>query len=1336
MNRIKPLLLVFTLLSQSLVFANEYADIGLPVTKVYSMEEHQGANQNWWLVQGDNGYIYNATGVGINEWDGEKWHLYRNPQQSIVRSISKWHDGRIYAGTIDDIGYYQADELGRMAYYSLLENWTDEQRQIGSIWSTAANQHGVAFLSTDAIYFWDGKQLQTIAASANDKYRLFALADSFIFKNDNDALLYKIRTEAKSSDTPLSYDIQPTKFRLPAKAVVRKIITNNNKNIVVFTANHGIFEQQDDRLIQRVSAQEFTTDAHIYNGIQATDGYYYVVSLNHGLFIITETFEVVRQYTEEHNLGTNTLLSVMEDRQNNIWLSGMPNIIKMIPPHRYSQYSTEGKAKLIENMALINNRVVVVGDGLYGFEKPDNSLSPAFFKSLAESRTINWQVIEYKGHLVHAGSGGVFAQKTSTDISRQEPELLVEVNWARALAIDPITDTLFAATYQGLFQLRYEQVNDQWHSQRIAGIDDDLAYMAIEDSGVIWIGTSSQELYRVEHAQNMALKTQITKFSEVDGLGPNNVIPFNTSFGVVFGTNDGLMMYDLKTQPNLQFIEGFPDFFSAENHDVYRIYEDSKNRIWYRIAGLTGYVEQNLDGVWQSNDAIFKPFSEDSYKGFVLTEDNILWFSKVNGQIYRMDIERQKRLPPKGILNIRKVINSGTKQEVYGGLNQPKLPELDQQNNSIRLHYALAENSIANATTYRHRLLGSGLEQWSEWSSENHKDFTQLRGGNYQFQVEARDGWGRVSDVALSFSVLPVWYLSSTAWVVYIFAGILVLAATAWFSQSWRAKKLNLRNQELEHQVTLRTQEVQSKAKQLQQQQTLKDRFFANVSHEFRTPLTLTIAPLETVLTDFPNLEQSAQFSIKTALKNAQKMLTLVGQVLDINRLESGRFPLRVAEYDITDLINQIVIRFTLWAKQHQQVLISKHTEEPLLMYFDQDQLDKCLSNLVTNAIKYSGLQSKITISIVYHSNKKDLIGIEVSDTGKGVSEESEKRLFERFYQGPQSEHVSEPGTGIGLSLVKELMDLHHGKVELINQIGKGCRFVLWLNKGAQHFDQSQLLKTTQKSILEDTTLTPQEPAATPASIPKNGGDITTLLIVDDNSELRHFISLRLSSYYRIIEAVDGQQGMLKARQQLPDLIISDVMMPVMDGFTMAKNLKSEPMTQTIPIILLTAKSSKRETVEGLQTGADDYLTKPFDTSELIARITGLLQNRKRLRQDISTEYLAQKLSVTKNTSFTEKIYIEVMSQIANPEFNIELLSNAMAMSRSSLNRKCQKEFERSANQYIVETRMQHAIKLLKENKYSISEIAYGTGYESLNYFSRSFKNHFGQSPSSFQMVS
>ena len=364
-------------------------------------------------------------------------------------------------------------------------------------------------------------------------------------------------------------------------------------------------------------------------------------------------------------------------------------------------------------------------------------------------------------------------------------------------------------------------------------------------------------------------------------------------------------------------------------------------------------------------------------------------------------------------------------------------------------------------------------------------------------------------------------------------------------------------------------------------------------------------------------------------------------------------------------------------------------------------------------------------------SQQTDGIIIDVEDNGVGLSEDAKSHVFERFYQEKRSESVSEPGTGIGLAMVKEIIELHEGQIALFSEQGKGCRFSLHLKRGNSHFSEEQIIEPIEAPVGE------AKPLVSQSMIEGNSddNDKTTLLVVDDNTELLNFISLRLSANYRILQATNGEEAFSIACEALPDLIVSDVMMPRMNGLELTEKLKQTPATKTIPVILLTAKATKRETVEGFSSGADDYLTKPFDTSELIMRVNAQINARKIIRENLAIEESSELAGVNAADPFLEQLNKQVIEHISDPRFNVEMLAKLMHMSRDTLTRKCNKTLDQSPLAYIRNVRMHHAAVLLKNDSISVSEVAYGLGFESLAYFSRTFKKHTGKTPTEYSLA-
>jgi signal transduction histidine kinase/AraC-like DNA-binding protein len=1312
-----------TLLLSVNTYANtEYDEVGLPIIERFSAEKNKGINENWWLLQGPNGLIYNGTGTGINLWDGESWSFYRSPNKSIVRAITSWKDNRLYAGTIDDIGFYHANSNEQLHYTSLVANWPKEQKQFGETWSVAANSQGLVFITEKLIIFWDGQQLTHIPRNSKGKLKIFSLNDKFWLKRMGDPALSNLIIENET------LRIVATPLNLPLDLMINKLLLDQQDMLVAFSASKGIYKQNSKNQFEHQSSANKISTHGISDAIQASDGFYYVATHNGGFFILDEKLQILRRYGKEHDIGGNKFYAIMEDFQGNIWLSGVPDIVKITPPHKYSQFKTE--SGLANRLTLFQNRVTKAGYGLFQFQASQDPLVPPKFVQLLQDTQLNWDFTTFKNHLFYAGRSGIIALPILPDSTLGDPFKVVAHETGRAFILDHKNQMLFASTMEGLHKIVFQ--NGKFETSKVKGTEDSIIDLALDDKGVIWGGTASQELYKIEGAQQQDGQVKVSKFDGAYGIGPNNVVPYMSSRGLIIGTNDGLMDYQQDRLSPLQFLPDFPAIFNTPGQDVFKLNEDSQQRLWYRIGGHSGFLQLDQSQPLITNESLFKPFKHHGYKGFYSSSKDIVWFISARGEIFRINIQLALNLPTQGFLNIRSIINIDTSELLFGGVNSPVLPDLDQKQNSLRFTYALADNTDLKQAKYRYRLLGSINEQWSNWSIETQKDFTQLSGADYTFEIEAQDAWGRVSEQSIAFNVLPPWYLSPFAWFVYIIIGLILLAITSWLSQKWRTKALEQRNQELQQIVTARTADIQQKSQQLEQQQILKDRFFSNVSHEFRTPITLAMAPLQELLSTGSTLENHVRVSIQSALKNSKKMLELIAQVLDIQKLESGSFTLKVAKYNLIHLIEKQVERFTPWAEQLHQKITFNTDNTAVELYFDLEQIDRCLSNLLSNAVKYSGDGSLININL--NHTKEHFVGIEVSDNGPGIEIQDLERVFERYYQGQVSQKVVQPGTGIGLALVKEISQLHLGDVEVLADTEVGSTFVLWLRKGKGHFKTTYLINTPLDYSMEndrDTDVfSPAQRSTSSINRENEAGisDVTSLLVVDDNLELQDFIGKTLAANYRVYFANNGKVGLEKAKSLLPDLIISDVLMPIMDGVEMVKLIKSCHATATIPVILLTAKATKRETVEGLTAGADDYLTKPFDTSELIARVDTILKNRKAVRSAISAEFYTQQIN--DKESFEQKLKRLIRMNMSDPEFSPDKLAPLMAMSKRNLLRHCKQDCDKSVIQIITEHKMEMAISLLSKNQQNVSEVAYACGYESLAYFSRVFKKAFGYSPS------
>jgi signal transduction histidine kinase/DNA-binding response OmpR family regulator len=539
----------------------------------------------------------------------------------------------------------------------------------------------------------------------------------------------------------------------------------------------------------------------------------------------------------------------------------------------------------------------------------------------------------------------------------------------------------------------------------------------------------------------------------------------------------------------------------------------------------------------------------------------------------------------------------------------------------------------------------------------------------------------------------------------------------------------------------------EEKNKKFEEMDQMKSRFFANISHEFRSPLTLILGPSESIVTE--SNEEETRKRASTIKRNAKQLLGLINQLLDLSKLEAGKMELKVTKGNIVSFVKGITMSFESVAEENDITLKAKASNDEIEMYFDKEKMIKIITNLLSNAFKFTQQGETITVRIAEIEN--NFVEIKVRDTGMGLSEEELPHIFDRFYQVDSSNTKEHEGTGIGLALTKEMVELHHGIISVDSKLGdlgvvgtSWTEFTIKLPLGIEHLSDDEIVedKITGDEIILNEVKNQTEIAIVDSSsqAPQNEGeaieDKNIILVVEDNADVREFIKASLVKEFQIEEAANGEQGVRKAEQIIPDLIISDIMMPKMDGSELTRILKNDEKTNHIPIILLTAKSEQESKLEGLETGADDYLIKPFDIKELQVRINNLISIRRTLQKKYSIgDYVPVRRGEEKKLSnLDEKFICKVMEVIENhiseEEFNIEQFGKDVGMSRVQLHRKLKALTGKSASQYIKSVKLSRAKKMIEEQEGNISEIAFSVGFRAPAYFTRCFKEEYGYPPS------
>ena len=520
-------------------------------------------------------------------------------------------------------------------------------------------------------------------------------------------------------------------------------------------------------------------------------------------------------------------------------------------------------------------------------------------------------------------------------------------------------------------------------------------------------------------------------------------------------------------------------------------------------------------------------------------------------------------------------------------------------------------------------------------------------------------------------------------------------------------------------------------SEKLKELDTIKTNFFTNLSHEFRTPLTLILGPLEKLLDGKTKGDPSSQY--KLMHNHASRLLQLVNQLLDLSSLDAGKMKLEIGEYDIVSFVKGIASSFESFAEGKNIKINFTSKNEKFDACFDKDKLEKIISNLLSNAIKFNTENGFVNITLGEKRSKGiAYLQIEVEDNGPGMSSEFQKNIFDRFYKSQGISTVE--GTGIGLALVKELVELHYGEIDLKSTEGKGTRFKITIPVDEEFYEKKNVL-VSKSSRAEDRVRPAVKISKADDAKDEIIEEAPLILIVEDNDDMRQFIKENIQMNYKVVEAVDGEDGISKALENIPDLIISDVLMPKLNGYEFCSKIKTDERTSHIPVILLTSKAETNSRIMGLETGADDYLTKPFNSAELLLRIKNLIDQRKKLREKFSKEITLEPkdIAVTStDAKFLTRVLEIVEKNVSNENFSAEDFAESVGMSKTHLNRKLNALTDTSANEFIRTYRLKKAAILLAGRSGNISEIAYEVGFSNPSYFAESFKKLFGYSPSEY----
>lgn len=895
-----------------------------------------------------------------------------------------------------------------------------------------------------------------------------------------------------------------------------------------------------------------------------------------------------------------------------------------------------------------------------------------------------------------------------------------------------------------------------------------------DDKGRIWIASLGGGLQCLEPVSG----TFETYTSSNSALLENNVtslcwVDNNTLF---FGTaNQGVGMMDMRTR-EIKKIQGQSGNVKLSNDAVNHVYKDSRGLVWIAtreglnvydtrrhvfldlssvaeakgnfIAAITEDQERNMwvstsrkvirvtvasDGkgsylfdsrAYNSEDGLQNcDFNQRSIKTL---HNGIIAIGGLYGvNVFAPDHIRYNKMLPNVMFTGLSLFDEAVKVgQSYGGrvliekeLNDVENVEFDYKQNIFSVSFASDNYNLPEKTQYMYKLEGFNNDWLTLPLGVHNVTFTNLAPGKYVLRVKAinSDGYVGIKEATLGIVVNPPFWMSWWAYLLYAIGLVIVLFLARYRMLKREREKFHL--QQIENEVA-KNEEINN----------MKFRFFTNVSHELRTPLTLIISPLEGMLKETTDELQSTRLQLM--YRNAQRLLHLVNQLLDFRKGEMSTHQLSLSEGDIISYVHSVCNSFLLMAdKKHIQFSFFSGIDT-FSMAFDADKVGKIVMNLLSNAFKFTPEGGRVTVMIEHVAGTPDILEIKIADTGIGISDVDKEHIFERFYQAGHKGVEETTGNGIGLSLVRDFVTLHEGEVKVFDNIGMGSVFVIQFP--VKHVEtQVQLPEETGMPAGDEEDKEMKEEAREEMER-KN---FPLLLIVDDNEDFRIFMRYSLELQYRVKLAVNGKEAWEMMQEELPDLVISDVMMPQMDGNELCRLIKQDKRTAHIPVILLTARQNTEAKLEGLQTGADDYVTKPFNMTILVLRIRKLIELSRyhRVTQGMIDPAPSEIVITSLDEKLIEKAIKYVEDNMSRTELSVEELSRELGMSRVHLYKKLLQITGKTPIEFIRVIRLKRAAQLLRESQLHVSEVAFEVGFNNPKYFSRYFKDEFGVLPSVYQ---
>ena len=999
--------------------------------------------------------------------------------------------------------------------------------------------------------------------------------------------------------------------------------------------------------------------------------------------------------------------------------------------------------------------------------------SPAYLSGIAGAGEVVGPFCENKDGNIWIGtqSGLYFFNTVTRELSEYHIGGVKSQKYdIRSLMLDG--DCLWIGTYaEGIrvLNLRTGSIKEYTHSRGIPNTicSNDVLCIYKDRKGEIFVGTSWGLCRYNPDADNFMTITSIGSMISVGDIYEDM---YNNLW--IATTNSGVFSYNTLSGHWKHFQHEREDSTTITSNSVITVFEDNKGVMWFGTngGGLCSFdpkteafiefdsalpnkviysIEQDQTGdFWiSSNAGIFKinPISKAHFRQFTINDglqgnqfmarsslkssEGKLYFGGINGfNVFQPErFVDNSYIPPVYVTDIRlSYLNDEQEVKKLLQLGKPiymadKIT-LSYENNSFTIRFVALSYEDPARNRYSYILKGVDKE-WITNSENNSASYTNLPPGEYEFEVRGSNNdhqWNEKT-TTLRVVITPPWWRSSFAYFIYI---LLLMGWIVWIAWRWNLRVKHKYKRRMEKYQIAKEQEVYKS----------KIGFFINLVHEIRTPLSLIRLPLEK-LQEIEHEGKEAKY-LSVIDKNVNYLLGITNQLLDFQKMENGALQLNLVSCDIKEIVNDVYSQFTSPAELKGIELVLTLPEQELVSMVDREKLSKILVNLMGNAIKYA--RTRIDLKLVTTDAGYEIY---VSDDGRGVPDAQKGKIFEAFYQMPDDKVATATGTGIGLALTKGIIELHHGTIKVESELGKGSSFIIRLHLGNAHFSQEEISKKTEAVQQIEQAQTSEIDASLKAELEENAPikrmpDVK-MVIVEDNASIREMLENIFRPFYQVLTAADGEEGLKLVQKEMPNIVVSDVVMPKMSGTELCKQIKNDFNTCHIPVVLLTARTAVEQNIEGLRIGADDYITKPFNTNLLISRCNNLVNSRILLQEKFSKQPQAYAQMLATNPidkEILDRAISIIEKNLDNTEFNVNIFAREMAMARTNLFTKLKAITGQTPNDFILTIRLKKGALMLRNNpELNITEISDKIGFSSSRYFSKCFKDVYHVSPLAYR---